>query len=485
VQPCEGLRSVEQSDMTIDRVEAIAPGALILPGGFRDDRWADLPAFCRVVATLRPSSDSAIAVEVWLPAAWNGKYLAVGNGGWAGSIDYREMSDALMKGYATSGTDTGHAGGWGASFALGHPEKLIDFAHRAVHEMAVKTKRIIEAFYGDPARHSYWSSCSTGGRQGLVEAQQFPEDFDGIVAVAPAFSQAHLNIWYIWANRAMLDDPASFIPRTKFSLIHDAVLQACDAEDGIVDRVLDDPRQCTFDPGVLQCSAGMDQSTCLTPSQVETVRKYYAGPVNPRTLEQVAPGVEPGSELGWSNRGLGPTASSLGDTYFKFVVFEDTTWDFRTFDFDRDTARALKIDDGLLAATDPDLTEFAARGGKLMLVHGWSDDAISPRYSIDYYESVADHMGGADQANEFLRLFLAPGMSHCGGGEGPNTFDALPLMERWVEDGTAPDRMIASHATNGRIDRTRPLCPYPQVARYRGTGSTDEAANFACVDPGT
>jgi pimeloyl-ACP methyl ester carboxylesterase len=456
---------------------------LVLPGFSRTDAWRELPAFCRVAATITPSSDSHINIEVWLPSEeWSGDYRAVGNGGWAGSINYEGMSDALRSGYATSSTDTGHTGNGGdASFAMGHPEKLIDFAYRSVHEMALKTKAIIEVFYGTPARYAYWYGCSTGGRQGLEEAQRFPGDFDGIVADAPAINQTRLNVSYLWVAQATLKDAASYIPASKYPMIHNAVLQACDARDGQTDGVLDDPRRCRFDPEVLRCG-GRDASTCLTAPQVEAARKIYAGPKNPRTLQPIGPGLEPGSELLWAPLAGGPTAQPIGDTYFKFVVFKDPTWDFRALDFDRDVVRADRLDNGLLAATEPDLTAYAARGGKLMLIHGWSDQFIGPCNTISYYQSVVEKMGAARTA-DFVRLFMVPGMGHCGGGEGPNTFDPSTLVERWVERGTRPDQMIASRVAQGQVDRTRPLCPYPQVARYKGTGSRNGAANFFCVDP--
>jgi len=482
-RPCESLKSLNLPQTTITVAQAVARGTLVLPGFPRPDAWRELLAFCRVAATLTPSSDSNIKIEVWLPLeGWNGKYRAVGNGGWAGSISYESMSDALRSGYATSSTDTGHTGNGGdASFASGHPEKLIDFAYRSVHEMALKAKAIIEAFYGTPARYSYWYGCSTGGRQGLEEAQRFPNDFDGIVADAPAINQTRLNVGYVWVAQATLKDPASYIPASKYPMIHKAVLQACDARDGLTDGVLDDPTRCRFDPDVLRCTAA-DAATCLTAPQVEAARKIYAGPKNPRTLQQITSGLEPGSELLWASLAGGPTAQPIGDTYFKFVVFNDTTWDFRALDFDRDVARADRLDNSLLAATEPDLTAFASRGGKLMLIHGWSDQFIGPRNTISYYQSVVDKIGAARTA-DFVRLFMVPGMGHCGGGEGPNTFDAFTAVERWVERGTKPDRMIASRVAQGRVDRTRPLCPYPQVARYKGTGSTNHAATFACVDP--
>lgn len=466
---CESLKSLNLPNTTITVAQAVP--------------WRELPAFCLVAATLAPSSDSDISIEVWLPLqGWNGKYRAVGNGGWAGRLNYGGMSDALRSGYATSSTDTGHTGNGGdASFASGHPEKLIDFAYRSVHEMALKAKAIIEAFYGTPARYSYSYGCSTGGRQGLEEAQRFPDDFDGIVADAPAIDQMRLNVSYVWAAQATLKDPASYIPASKYSLIHKAVLRACDARDRVTDGVLDDPTRCGFDPVVLGCN-GQDAPACLTTPQVEAARKIYAGPTNPRTLQPISSGLEPGSELLWASLAGGPGALPIGDTYFRFVVFKNAAWDFRAFDFDRDVAVADRLDNGLLAATEPDLTAFASRGGKLILIHGWSDQFIGPRNTISYYQSVIDKMGAATTA-DFVRLFMVPAMGHCGGGEGPNTFDSFTAVEGWVERGRRPDQMIARRRVPGKGDRSRPLCPYPQVARYQGTGSTDDAAAFACVDP--
>lgn len=482
-RPCESLKSLTLPRTTITVAQAVAPGALVLPGVSRPGAWREVPAFCRVAATLTPSSDSHINIEVWLPSeGWNGKYRAVGNGGWAGNINYDAMRDALRSGYATSSTDTGHTGNGGdASFASGHPEKLIDFAYRSVHEMASKTKAIIEVFYGTPARYAYWYGCSTGGRQGLEEAQRFPNDFDGIVADAPAINQTRLNVSYLWVAQATLKDPASYIPASKYPVIHNAVLQACDAHDGVTDGVLDDPTRCRFDPEVLKCVRA-DAPTCLTAPQVEAARKIYAGPKNPRTLQSIAPGLEPGSELLWAPLAGGPTAQSIGDTYFKFVVFNDTNWDFRALDFDSDVVRVDRLDNGLLATTEKDLTAYAARGGKLMLIHGWSDQFIGPRNTISYYQSVVEKMGAARTAG-FVRLFMAPGMGHCGGGEGPNTFDRSAPVERWVERGTRPDQIIASRGAQGKVDRTRLLCPYPQVARYKGTGNTNHSGNFVCGDP--
>lgn len=483
--PCESLSSLNLANTTITSAQSIAAGAF--PSLREDGRIPEflkkLPAFCRVQGTIKPSNDSHIEFEVWLPeSSWNGKYQGVGNGGYAGQINYQSLAQALSSGYASSSTDTGHKGGSGdASFAAGHPEKLIDFAYRSVHEMALKSKAVIEAFYGAPARSSYWYGCSTGGRQGLVEAQRFPHDFDGIVSVAPVINPVPLSVSYLWIAQATLKDSASYIPASKYPLIHNAVLSACDAHDGLSDGIVDNPTQCRFDPEVLKCS-GPETPTCLTASQVEAARKIYAGPKNPRTQQQIYPGLEPGSELLWAILAGGPGAISLADTYFKHLVFKDPKWDFRAFDFDTDVARADQFDNGLLAATDPDLSAFADRGGKLMLIHGWSDQFIGPRNTINYYESIIKKMGAA-KTTDFVRLFMVPGMAHCSGGTGPSVFDAVEAMMNWVENGKSPEQIIASQVYDNKVDRTRPLCAYPNGARYKGSGSTDEAENFICIAP--
>ena len=479
---CESLAALSLPDSTITLAQQVPAGELNLPGGgsaAAQRQYKDLPAFCRVAATLKPTSDSDIRIEVWLPASgWNGKFQAVGNGGWAGSISYPAMGQALRRGYATASTDTGHTGG-SARFALGHHEKLIDFGYRAVHEMTVKSKAIVAAFYGDAPRVAYWNGCSTGGRQGLKEAQQYPSDFDGIIAGAPANFRTHLQIGQIWTASATLKDPASFIPPSKYPLIHKAAVEACDALDGVKDGILENPSRCHFDTKVLECK-GEDGPTCLTAPQVEAARKIYAGAKNPRTGLQIWPGLMPGSELGWGQTAGGPEPIGLAMEYFKYVVFEDPNWDWRTFNFDTDTARTEKLEYGM-NATDPNLKQFVGHGGKLLLYHGWSDQLITPLNSISYYKSVADTMGGASKTADFARLFLVPGMGHCGGGEGPNSFDAVSTLEQWVEKGKAPEQMIASHVTNGTVDRTRPLCPYPQVATWKGAGSTDAAGSFVCA----
>lgn len=450
---CEELRTLKLPDTTITGASSVGE-------------------VCQVAATLRPTADSDIKIEVWLPRreGWNGKFQAVGNGGWSGSIARPALQTAVHRGYAAASTDTGHQGS-SASFALGHPEKLIDYAWRSEHEMTVKAKAIVAAFYGTGPKLSYWSGCSAGGKQAMKEAQRFPDDFDGIVAGAPGLdwiARATLSMWVAQAAQS------GEIPPAKFAVIHDAALQACDAADGLKDGVIEDPSRCTFDPNIIEC-AGPDQPTCLTAKQVQTARKIYSGPG-----AGIAPGLERGSELGWGTfAGANPFA--IGFDYFKYVVFENPQWDFRTLNFDSDIVRARKIDAGLLNATDPNLAAFRKRGGKLIQYHGWSDPQIPPSSSIAYYRSVLKTMG--ESIPDFYRLFMVPGMAHCGGGAGASDFDMIGALEQWVEHGTAPSRILASRKVNGKVDRSRPLCPFPQVSRYQGTGNPDDAANFTCTEP--
>ena len=475
---CESLASLNLPDSTITVIQSVAAGAFTPPTR-ATAAFQDLPAFCRVGATLKPATDSEIKIEVWMPVSgWNGKYEGVGNGGWAGSINYADLAQALRRGYAASSTDTGHTGG-SASFAVGHPEKLIDFGYRSEHEMTLKAKAIIAAFYGVAPKFSYFVGCSSGGRQAFMEAQRFPNDYDGIVAGAPTNNWTNMMFGRIWVAQATLNDPASYIPPAKYAVIHKAALEACDAVDGVKDGVIGDPTRCRFDPTVLECKDA-DGPDCLTAAQVAAARKIYDVPKNPRTGQEIFPGMEPGSELVWATLAGGPKPIALADDHFKYVVFQDPNWDFKTLNFDTDVLKAEKADLGILSATNPDLKAFTSHGGKLIHYHGWTDQQVQPRNSINYYNSVAKTLGGAGKTMDSYRLFMAPGMNHCGGGDGPNSFDMLGTLEQWVEKGKAPDRIIASHSTNGKIDRTRPLCPYPQVARYKGSGSTDDAANFSC-----
>ena len=481
--PCDTLTSLKLPDTAITSAQVVPPGQFSAPAegqakGKGANPYVDLPEFCRVAATIKPTSDSDIKVEVWLPAkGWNGNFEGVGNGGWAGVISYRELGDALRGGYATASTDTGHVGGRG-TFALDHPEKLIDFGWRSEHEMTVKAKAVIKAFYGSAPKLSYWNGCSTGGRQGLKEAQMFPNDYDAVIAGAPANRTAIS----LWIAAAVLKDPASYIPPSKYPMIHQAALAACDARDGLKDGLIDDPTKCNFDPKALLCK-GADGPSCLTAPQAEGAKKIYSPAVNPRTGQELFSSLVPGTELGWGIQAQGPEPSANIYDQYRYVVFKDPNWDWKTFNFDSDVVRGDLPENLVMNATDPNLKPFFAHNGKLLLYHGWSDPNVPTLNTIKYYKSVADTMGGAAKVFDNIRLFLEPGMGHCGGGEGPNVFDKVGAMEQWVEHGKAPDQLIASHSTAGKVDRTRPLCPYPQVAKYKGSGSIDDAANFSCKAP--
>jgi len=416
-------------------------------------------------------------MEIWLPTSgWNKKFEANGNGGWAGSILTERLAEGVQRGYAAAMTDTGHEGN-SASFALGHPEKLVDFGTRSVHEMAVEGKAIVRAFYGEAPKLSYWNGCSQGGRQGLKEVQLYPNDFDGVVAGSPAVNWTGRAIQAIWIAQATHKDEASFVPNTKFAAIHNAALAACDAIDGVKDGVIEDPTRCHFDPQAIECK-GADAPTCLTSAQVATVRKIYSNVTNQRTGQALFPGHEPGSEMGW-NTMASQRPFAYGTDLFKYVVFQNPNWDYQSFNLDSDVDATLKAA-GELNALDPNIKSFLNRGGKIVQYHGWADPQISPRASVNYYVSVLDTLGGASQVMGSYRLFMVPGMAHCGGGDGTSKFDMLAALERWVEAKKAPERIEASRVRNGKVDRTRPLCPYPQVAVYKGSGSTDESANFAC-----
>jgi feruloyl esterase len=416
-------------------------------------------------------------MEIWLPASgWNGKFQEVGNGGWNGNIDTNALANGIRRGYATAATDTGHQGGGGPWMAIA--EKVIDFGYRAVHETAVKGKAIIAAFYGNGPKLSYWVGCSAGGRQGLKEAQRFPEDFNGIVAGAPAVNTTGRAAFSTWVAQNMHKDEGNYIPPAKYPVVHDAVLAACDGNDGVKDRVLETPRQCKFDPKVLECKAG-DDANCLTPAQVQSARVVYAPLNNPRTRQEIFPGLEPGSELGWATFG-GPQPFGLGLQMYQYFVFKDPNWDYKTLNFDSHVTLTDKLEGGNINALDPNIKPFISRGGKIIHYHGWTDPQISPMSSVHYYNSVLERLGPTTKVQDSYRLFMVPGMNHCGGGDGTDTFDMLAALEQWVENGKAPDQIIASHRTNAVVDKTRPLCPYPQVATYKGSGSTNDAANFVC-----
>lgn len=481
---CASLIGLSLTAATVTSAQEVGAGAFTPPGpggrGGAARVYAALRAFCRVSATLTPSSDSDIKVEVWLPAAgWNGKFQAVGNGGWTGSMPYAALAEAVAAGYAAAGTDTGHVGNT-ASFALGHPEKLIDFSYRAVHEMTVQAKKVINALYGAPPKLSIWNGCSQGGRQGIAEAVRYPSDYDAVVAGAPAVNFLNLHAGRLALNRSVNASPEAVIPPAKYPLVHRAVLAACDARDGVADGVVENPAACRFEPKMLACSAGQDEATCLTASQVETAAKMYASVRNPRTSADVLPGLAPGAELGWNVLGSAQPVSFAVEA-FKYVIMRDAAWDPSRFDARTDIDRALASDpDDALGSTSTDLKAFIARGGKLLMYHGWSDPQVTPFNTVNFFNKLIAAQG-RDTVGKSVQLYMVPGMNHCSGGPGTDTFDEVAAMERWIQTGSAPASIPASHLTAGQVDRTRPLCPYGQVARWSGSGSTNDAANFACV----
>jgi feruloyl esterase len=454
-----------------------------------------LPEYCRVQGHV----DTEIGFEIRLPAAWNGKLYFGGNPGFAGTIPaFLAMASVLGRGYAIAATDTGHQGSQSdASWALNNPERQINFYYRAVHVASVAARQIVQAFYGNPPRLSYFHGCSNGGRQALIEAQRYPADFDGIIAESPVLDQMGAILGYNWKAQAA---QTGAVPASKVSLLANAVLAECDAKDGLKDGLISDPRRCRFDPQSLQCPAG-DAPDCLTAGQVQAVQRIYAGPVN-SAGERLYPGTPQGHETygaatdGWplwiTGNGSGPTRTfMLQDGWLRFFLF-GPEYDPLTFNFDTDPPQLATVRE-LANATNPDLSAFQANGGKLIAWQGWSDpDGPSPFRTLQYYDAVVQTLGA--YTDQFFRLFMAPGVYHCGSpevgvegtttGPGPNTFDMLTALENWVEGGVAPDRIIASHSTGGVVDRTRPLCPYPLEAQYVGTGSIDDAVNFVCRRPG-
>lgn len=513
---CDKIAGLQLPDTSITSARVVAAGEFAPPRAANPAQAAaykTLPAFCRVQGVIRPTSDSDIEFEVWMPASdWNGRYLGVGNGGFAGAINYSAgptsnapgMAQALAAGYATSSTDTGHeASGTSADWAVGHPERVIDYGYRAVHLTAVNAKTIIDTFYGKDPK-SYFSSCSNGGRQALMEAQRYPDDYTGIVAGDPAWFATHLSVAQIWNTQAVMAKPASYVPVSKLPAVEAAVLEKCDAMDGVKDGVVSEPTQCHFDPAVLLCK-GAETSTCLTAPQVEALKKIYAGPTN-SSGEQIFPGLLPGGEAGAAGWGLWIMGAQPGRSLnYAFgvgalakIVYQDPAWDFRKFNFDHDVQF---LDDKLgptRNATDANLEKFKDHGGKLILYHGLADPDISPLSSTNYYDNVAAKMG-KQTADELMRVYLVPGMLHCGGGPGADVLGSTPgsgadpqhgiqaVLEHWVENGAAPGEIIATKYKSpirpqDGVAATRPICAYPKVARYKGTGNTDEASNFSCVE---
>jgi feruloyl esterase len=490
---CADLKNaISLPDTTITLAEALPAGANPNPVG-----TIAVP-ICRVVGVTKP----AVQFEVWMPSQdWNGKFQLVGNGGTAGVISYAAMRTALTRGYATASTDTGHvsSGSFDSTWALGRPDLVADFGYRGTHVTAVNGKAITQAFYDERPDYSYYVGCSKGGQQGLMEAQRYPEDFDGLIAGDPANNWTRFYAGsHLWYSIATLKDPESYIPASKTAILGNAVTAACDAIDGIVDGVLDDPRKCKFDPAILTCVAGQDPATCYTPKQVQAIKAIWSGVRTPAG-ELVHPPLVPGGEAGAGGWAAWTTGSApftglhflAADGFFRYMVFENPSYDPFTFNYGSDLDFALAKVGPVLDAVNPDLRELNHRKSKLIVYHGFSDPDISPLNTINYFENVVsfnahhndDRQDALDRTNDFFRLFMVPGMQHCSGGPGPSNFDMLTALENWVEKGEAPTRVIASRITSGVIDRTRPLCVYPRVAVHTGTGSTDDAANFNCQLP--
>ncbi len=510
-QSCERLAQLALPNTKITSAQKIEAGAFTLPEGVEPWLAGDpslfkrLPAFCRITADDKPSADSDIKIEVWLPVdGWNGKFRGQGNGGFAGAIDYRSLAVAVAQGYASAGTDTGHTGQAGdASWALNHPEKIVDFGYRAIHEMTVIGKAAAAAFYGNGPQRSYFTACSNGGRQALMETQRFPDDYDGVLAGAPANDWTHLLTNAVWDAQATTSDPASYIPASKIPKIAKAVNESCDAKDGVTDGILNDPRQCHFDPAALLCKAA-DSNECLTQPQVTALKKIYQGAHDSKG-KQIFPGLLPGGEQGgggWPLWITGPAPGkaflfAFGNGFFSDMVYSDAKWDYKAAKLDQAAADADAKMAGIMNATDANLAPFKKHGGKLILYHGWNDSAISALSSIQYLDSVKNKMS-AKEADSFVELFLVPGMQHCAGGPGPDDFGQFGIskendpqhnlylaLEQWVEKGIAPTSVIATKEAGegSAVKMTRPLCVYPQVAKYKGSGDTNDAANFVCSAP--
>jgi feruloyl esterase len=482
---CETLSNFKSKEIVQITAAAIPAGGAV-------------PAYCRVSGLLDPE----IAFEVSLPAKWNGRFYMIGNGGHAGeALDdpsrTSQIKAALQVGFAVAQTNTGHDSRKepGATFVLSNPQKAIDYAYRAVHLTAATAKDITKEYYGKAVSRAYWNSCSNGGRQGLIEAQRFPDDFDGIVANAPWLDQTGFTIGALWNQKALSEAP---VTAAKMVLVADRVMAKCDAIDGLRDGLIDDPRRCNFSAArdVPSCSAGTDGPDCLTGAQAAAIAKVYGGPVS--NGKPFFPGFMPGSEAvqpnlfgggsgsGWMNVIVSPTPDGkpadfgLAENTMRYLVHKPPKpdWDYKAFDYDRDIGM-LDEWSKQADAKDPDLSKFRKRGGKLLMTYGWADAILQPMMGVHYYEQALAKNG--PDTTDFFRLFMVPGMGHCSGGIGPDLHDPMTAIINWVEKGQAPASIQASRVVDSQVVRTRPLCPYPQVARYTGQGSIDDIASFRCV----
>ena len=510
---CNKLAELELPNVTIATAKAVAAGAFSgLPQNFtgRDLSafYKTLPPFCRVVAHAHPSSDSDIVIEVWMPlAGWNGKLQGLGQGGFAGQIDSFELGASAAKGYAAGppmpatpvrrSTQHGHS-----AIRKRSPTSV----HRGIHEMTRVAKEVISQFYGSAVKHAYFAACSDGGREALMEAQRYPDDYDGILAGAPANYWTGLLSLAAFDTQVLSATPASFIPPPKIITIAHAVVAACDKLDGAEDGIIDDPRLCHFDPASIECKAGEDDDKCLTASQVATLKTIYAG-LHDSGGKPVFPGYLPGAEEGangWTLWITGPAPArslmaAFGIGYFSDMVYDNTDWSFKSFTLASGMQTAKEKTSAALDATNPDLSAFHAHGGKLILYHGWDDPAIPALNTVNFYGNVVAKMGRAN-VDSFVRLYMLPGVQHCGGGPGPDAFgqsassaaddpehNVRIALENWVEKGTAPETLIASKTAEGNPPGgstiTRPLCPYPQTTKYKGRGDVNKAENFVCESP--
>jgi feruloyl esterase len=469
-----GVPATPQAGQQVaDGARGGAPAAGARGGAAPAQPPANIPAHCRVQLVLKPSADSLINMELWLPTQnWNGKFMGVGNGGFAGSIQglSGDMPQALRLGYATAGTDTGHQDQGGA-WAIGHPEKMIDFGYRATHEMTLKAKQIVKTFYDQSPKYSYFKGCSTGGRMALMEAQRYPDDYDGIIA--GSLANRHIHMWTSGFARGidLVRNPEKAVSAEKAALVNQLVMGTCDT---LKEGFLNNPRQCKVDFSKLLCPAAKDDNTCLTAPQLKTVETYYGGMKNSKG-ELIYSGQALGNPIG-AQRGNPPGQGGSFDLVR--IAYNDPNFDWQKFDLDRDM-KFLDEKIGYVDAVNPDLGKFKSSGGKLLMTHGWGDTGITPETTVWYYESVLDKMG-KNQSN-WMRLFMVPGMGHCGGGPGVNTFDSIGTLEKWVEKGIAPDTMMGR---NNAGTLTRPLCPYPQYAEYKGSGDLKDASNWACKTEG-
>lgn len=499
---CGALRELPAGETSLRLTEPVRSGSLDVPG---EAPMRDLPPFCRVTGVLRPTSDSEIQFEVWLPEqGWNGRFVGVGNGGFAGSIWYFEMANYIKRGFAVAGSDAGHRGeSADATWAYGHPEKVKDFGWRAVHLTAERARQIVKAYYGKDEEKAFFDACSDGGREALMEAQRFPEDYDGILAGAPANAWSTMLAAGVAAMQSLMADPRAYISDMKLPAIQKAALDACDAQDGVKDGMIGDPEKCNFDPAVLLCKDG-DALDCLTQPQVDALKSLYGG-ARSRQGTTFFPGFAKGGEAGWKQWIVGeaPGGSLFAQFVqndFRYIVTGDPKWNALSADLDASLAQSKAKTAEDLDSTSPDLSKFAAHGGKLILYHGWSDAAISPWNTIAYYNSVRQTMGGP-KADSFVRLYMLPGMEHCSGGPGPSAAGQFGLatakgpkyglfdsLENWVTKGSPEEDVVATRYDHGeggamKVGMTRPLCAYPKVAKYKGSGDTNDAESFTCAEP--